>query len=258
MKPVIVKLSGGAIEDASVISDLMPALAELAAKQPIIMVHGGGKQVDAHFAHWQFPVEKKNGLRVSPVQHMPLITAVLAGQVNKQLLAAAKLAGLNAVGVSLADGDTAICTPHPDSALGAVGVVKPGTGKLIHAMLEQGFTPIVASIAIDEQAQLRNVNADDAAVCLATLTKASDLLLLSDVAGVRDANGKTHGSMSPALIQKEIDAGVIQGGMIAKVLAAMQAAEQLGKHVTIASYLQPDALRRYANGQDIGTHILAK
>ncbi|QGX38493.1 acetylglutamate kinase [Permianibacter aggregans] len=257
MNPVVVKLSGGAIEDPIVIANLMPALQELAAKQPLILVHGGGKQVDAHFAHWQYPVEKKNGLRVSPAEHMPLITAVLAGQVNKQLLSAAKVVGMNAVGVSLADGDSAVCSPHPDASLGAVGIVDPGKGKMMQALLGAGFVPIVASIALDQQSQLRNVNADDAAVCLAALTKAQDLLLLSDVSGVRDAEGKTHASMTKAQIQQEIANGVIQGGMIAKVMAAMQAAAQLGKHVTIASYLQPDAIRRYAHGQDIGTHILA-
>lgn len=256
MKTIVVKLSGGAIEDESVIADLMPALNTLAQTYALVLVHGGGKQVDAHFAHWNYPVNKKNGLRVSPVEHMPLITAVLAGQVNKQLLAASKRAGLNAVGLSLADGDSALCTPHPDTELGAVGEVKPGAGKLMASLINNGFIPIVASIAIDASGQLRNVNADDAAVCLARVVNAENVLLLSDVAGVRGADGKNYSTLNQQQIAQDIQAGVIQGGMIAKVNAALEAAAQLGKSITIASYLQPEALRRYANGQAIGTQIL--
>ena len=256
MRTVVVKLSGGAIEDESVIADLMPALHTLAQKYALVLVHGGGKQVDAHFAHWHYPVNKKNGLRVSPVEHMPLITAVLAGQVNKQLLAASKRAGLNSVGLSLADGDSALCTPHPDTELGAVGEVKPGAGKLIQSLICNGFIPIVASIAIDAAGQLRNVNADDAAVCLARVVNAENVLLLSDVAGVRGADGNNYSTLSKQQIAQDIKDGIIQGGMIAKVNAALEAAAQLGKSITIASYLQPEALRRYADGQAIGTQIL--
>ncbi len=255
MYPVVVKLSGAAVEDAKVIAALMQAVAELHGQQPVVLVHGGGKQVDQHLQQWQLPIVKKEGLRVSPPEHMPIISAVLAGQVNKALVAAAKQAGLNAVGLSLADGDIAICQPHPDVALGAVGTVKPGNATVLKDLLTTGALIIVSSIAVDASGQLRNINADDAAVCVASALNAEHLLLLSDVAGVRLANGSYAPSLNGAEIQQLIQDGTISGGMIAKVRAALDAAAALLKPVTIASFLQPGELRRLRSDAAFGTTV---
>lgn len=255
-KPVVIKLSGAAVEDAQVIAALMQAVAELHAQQPVVLVHGGGKQVDQHLNQWQLPIVKKDGLRVSPLEQMPIISAVLAGQVNKLLVAAAKQAGMNTVGLSLADGDTAVCSPHPDAALGAVGTVKPGPATVLKTLLGTGALIIVSSIAVDAGGQLRNINADDAAVCVASAVGAEHLLLLSDVAGVRLANGSYAPSLNAAQIQQLIADGTISGGMIAKVRAALDAAAALLKPVTIASFLQPGELRRLRSNASFGTTVL--
>ncbi|NQD37431.1 acetylglutamate kinase [Permianibacter sp. IMCC34836] len=254
-KPVVIKLSGAAVEDAGVIAALMQAVAELHSQQPVVLVHGGGKQVDQHLQQWQLPIVKKDGLRVSPAEQMPIISAVLAGQVNKLLVAAAKQGGLNAVGLSLADGDTAVCLPHADVELGAVGVVKPGQATVLKSLLKAGALVIVSSIAVDGEGQLRNINADDAAVCVASALDAEQLLLLSDVAGVRLANGSYAPSLNGAEIQQLIQDGTISGGMIAKVRAALDAAAALLRPVTIASFLQPGELRRLRSQASFGTTV---
>lgn len=255
IKPVVIKLSGAAVEDAKVIADLMQAMAELHLQQPVVLVHGGGKQVDQHLQQWQLPIVKKDGLRVSPPEQMPIITAVLAGQVNKTLVAAAKQAGLNAVGLSLADGDTAVCSPHPDAALGAVGTVKPGNAVVLKSLLNAGALVIVSSIAVDASGQLRNINADDAAVAIAAAVNADHLLLLSDVAGVRLADGSYATTLSATEIQQLIQDGTISGGMIAKVRAALDAAATLLKPVTIASFFDPTKLRRLRSDARFGTTV---
>ena len=255
INPVVIKLSGAAVEDAKVIADLMQAIAELHAQQPVVLVHGGGKQIDQHLKQWQMPVIKKDGLRVSPPEQMPIIAAVLAGQVNKTLVAAAKKAGLNAVGLSLADGDTASCTPHSDAELGAVGTVKAGAGIVLKSLLNAGALVIVSSIAVDASGQLRNVNADDAAVAIAAAVNAEQLLLLSDVAGVRLADGNYAPSLSAVEIDQLIQDGTISGGMIAKVRAALDAAATLLKPVTIASFFDPTKLRRLRSDASFGTTV---
>ena len=153
---------------------------------PVVLVHGGGCVVDDMLAQAGFTSEKKNGLRVTPNEQMPIISGALAGNVNKQIVATASQVGLNAVGLSLADGNMVSCTLNPNG-LGAVGIPKAQHSKLLDSLLKADFLPVVSSIGMlaanEQQAgELVNVNADDAAVVICQLLNAQ-LLLLTDVNG---------------------------------------------------------------------------
>lgn len=234
--PIVIKIGGNFfehLEDPS--NTLFLALAELQKKQePVILVHGGGEQVLNRFKALGIKSERKNGLRVTPDEHMPIITSVLAGELNKQLVANCTKHGVIGVGITLADGNLAECTEHPDN-IGAVGLPKAGKRDLLNALIAINNLPIIASIGKDSKGRLYNVNADHAAICIAQLLQAP-LYFFADVKGVLDANKQLIPSLSSNLSEKLIDENVITDGMVVKVQAAQYAAQQINQAVTIASW----------------------
>lgn len=133
-----------------------------------MIVHGGGYLVDELMAKLQLKSVKKDGLRVTPYDQIPIIAGALAGTANKMLQGQAIKDGINAVGLSLADGG--LChVEELDPELGAVGKATPGDSTLLQAILATGAMPIISSIGLTAQGQMMNVNADQAAVAVAVL-----------------------------------------------------------------------------------------
>ena len=172
---VVVKLSGKALGGVEELSKLFTAC----RGQKLVVVHGGGVEVDALFKALNLEVKKKNGLRVSPREQMPYISAALAGMCNKGLQALAIKNGLNALGMLASDGKT-ITVRQLSENLGMVGAVEPNDKKYLTLLLENGYTPIIASLAHDDNGDLYNVNADDAALAIARVLNAP-LYYISDV-----------------------------------------------------------------------------
>ena len=172
---VVVKLSGKALGGVEELSKLFTAC----RGQKLVVVHGGGVEVDALFKALNLEVKKKNGLRVSPREQMPYISAALAGMCNKGLQALAIKNGLNALGMLASDGKT-ITVRQLSKDLGMVGAVEPNDKKYLTLLLENGYTPIIASLAHDDNGDLYNVNADDAALAIARVLNAP-LYYISDV-----------------------------------------------------------------------------
>ena len=164
---VVVKLSGKALGGVEELSKLFTAC----RGQKLVVVHGGGVEVDALFKALNLEVKKKNGLRVSPREQMPYISAALAGMCNKSLQALAIKNGLNALGMLASDGKT-ITVRQLSEDLGMVGAVEPNDKKYLTLLLENGYTPIIASLAHDDNGDLYNVNADDAALAIARVLNA--------------------------------------------------------------------------------------
>lgn len=257
MNPLIIKLGGVLLDSDEALERLFTALVNYRQlhERPLVIVHGGGCLVDELMKKLALPVEKINGLRVTPADQIDIITGALAGTANKTLLAWAKKHGINGVGLSLGDGDSVTVT-QLDEALGHVGLAKPGSPKLIHTLLENGFLPIVSSIGVTKEGALMNVNADQAATALAA-TLGADLILLSDVSGILDGKGQRIAEMTAAKAEQLIEQGIITDGMIVKVNAALDAARTLGRPVDIASWRHADQLPSLFNGVAIGTRILA-
>jgi acetylglutamate kinase len=250
MNPLIIKLGGVLLDSEEALERLFTALVNYreAHQRPLIIVHGGGCVVDELMKQLNLPVQKKNGLRVTPAEQIDIITGALAGTANKTLLAWAKKHGISSVGLFLGDGDSVKVT-QLDAELGHVGLAQPGSPTLINTLLAGGYLPVVSSIGVTDEGQLMNVNADQAATALAA-TLGADLILLSDVSGILDGKGQR-------IAEQLIEQGIITDGMIVKVNAALDAARALGRPVDIASWRHAEQLPALFNGTPIGTRILA-
>ena len=254
--PLVIKLGGAALSCTQTLSQLFGAIAayQKLAQRQIAIVHGGGYLVDELMAKLQFETVKKNGLRVTPYEQIPVIAGALAGTANKLLQGQAIADGLNAVGLSLADGG--LCDVEElDPELGAVGKASPGNSTLLQALLNAGALPIISSIGLTEKGQMMNVNADQAAVAVAGALDAN-LVFLSDVTGVLDGKGHLIPILSDQEAQGLIEGKVITDGMIVKVRSAIEAAKDLGRVVEVASWRSPEKLTRLLSGERIGTQFL--
>jgi acetylglutamate kinase len=262
--PIVVKIGGSTLDDIAAMRPLWGALVGVARawKSGVVVVHGGGKAVDALLGRLGMGVERREGLRVTPPEQVEVIAGVLAGSVNKSLVGALQEAGARAVGLCLGDGGMVRCerltrVGGRDLDLGAVGRVTGGDGRLIGVLVGSGYLPVVSSIGLGRGGELVNVNADDAAAGLARVLGAARLVLVTDVAGVRDGSGRVLDRLTAAEAEAMIARGEITGGMIPKVRAAVDAARASGSAVVIVSAADPAGLARVAlGGTGGGTGIL--
>jgi acetylglutamate kinase len=251
-KPLVIKIGGAILEKKDALADLLKIIASL-KNQSVVLVHGGGCVVDEMLSQAGFTTEKKHGLRVTPKEQMPIIAGALAGSVNKAIVATAASLNMQAVGLSLIDGDMVSCSLS-DKDLGMVGEPSAHNSKLLDTLLKANFLPIVSSIGALANGELVNVNADDAAVAICKLLNA-ELLLLTDVNGVKDANGDYIDSLNKTQANSLIEEGIIAGGMTAKVNAALNAASQLRRSIAVASWQSPKQIINLINGDAVGTRI---
>ncbi|WP_158117083.1 acetylglutamate kinase [Vibrio cincinnatiensis] len=256
--PLVVKLGGAALSCAETLSKLFGAIAQYQkqAQRPIVIVHGGGYLVDELMEKLQLQTVKKEGLRVTPYDQIPVITGALAGTANKMLQGQAIKDGLNAVGLCLADGG--LChIEQLDPELGAVGLATPGNPAVVQALLKVGVVPIISSIGLTDDGEMMNVNADQAAVAVAGALDA-ELVLLSDVSGVLDGKGHVLASLDEQQADALIAGKVITDGMIVKVKAALGAANDLGRPIEVATWRYPEKLSKLFAGESIGTRFLPR
>jgi len=256
LKPLVIKLGGAALSSSDTLSKLFHAIQhyQYQAKRELVIVHGGGYLVDELMGKLQLKTVKKNGLRVTPYEQIPVIAGVLAGTANKRLQGEAIKNGLNATGLCLADGG--LChIEELDPELGAVGKASAGNATVVKAILATGSLPIISSIGLTPNGQMMNVNADQAAVAVASSLDA-ELVLLSDVSGVLDGKGHLLPNLDKKQAQDLIQCRVITDGMIVKVEAALDAANELGRPIEVATWRYPDKLSELFSGKSIGTQFL--
>ncbi len=250
---LVVKVGGAFMQSDSHALALLTTLKQLQQDYQLVLVHGGGAMVEELMQALNLKSEKIDGLRVTPDQHMPYITGALAGTANKQLCALAIKAGVNPVGLSLVDGN--MCHANiMRKELGAVGTVTAKDATLLKVLGQTDMLPIISSIGASDSGQLLNINADQAATVIAQLLDA-ELLLLSDVPGVLDASKTLINQLSSEQISQLVEQNVIRDGMVVKVEAALDAANSLGRNVTIASWKDPQKLLGLLQQQAVGTKI---
>jgi len=254
-QPLLIKLGGAVLENDQALANLFSALTEYLRKQqrPLLLVHGGGVIVEDLLNKMNIVSKKKEGLRITPFDQIPYVVGALAGTSNKLLMAKALQAGLSAVGLSLADGFSCKVT-QLDPELGAVGVCTANNPSLLNGLLAAGHLPVISSIGIGEDGRLYNVNADQAAIAICELVGA-ELVFLSDVDGVWDAQKQVIPELNGQLADTLIRDNVIQDGMAVKVKAALQAANQLG-YVMLASWKNPENLVSLLAGKAVGTKVV--
>ena len=235
---VVIKFGGHAMgEQASIeafASDIV-LLQQVGAKP--VVVHGGGPQIGSMLARLEMESNFIDGLRVTDQQTISIVEMVLAGAINKSLVASISAAGGVSVGISGKDGNLIIAkklnhrTKDTDSAienlvdLGYVGIPDKVDKQVLDALLGVNMIPVVAPLGLGADGQTYNINADTAAGSIASALNASRLLMLTDVDGVLDDTGKLIPRLSIAQARQLILNGVIKGGMIPKVETCIQAVQ---------------------------------
>jgi len=213
----VVKVSGHELDDPAWLSTFARGVA---SGPRTIVVHGGGKQINALSARLGLPVVKINGLRVTTPEVAEAVQMVLCGPVRSRLVAALRAAGLEAVGISGADGGL-LEARITDADLGRVGEVVRVAPALLESLIAGGFTPVVAPVCADQTGPL-NVNADEAATALALALAVKELLFISDVPGVL-VDGVPQASLVAREVEGRIAAGDVKDGMAVKLRCAVRA-----------------------------------
>lgn len=254
---MVVKLGGAVLDHAADRVALWRDLAEAAQRAPIVIVHGGGQAVDRLLARLGLSSHRHEGLRITPPEHMDIITGALAGQASVDLVRHLRSQGAPAVGLSLAGSGFVAQVSH-GGTLGLVGELVDGQAAPtpITALLEAGQLPVINSIGLSSAGEILNINADDAAVGVAQSLSAGRLVLLTDVPAVLDGSGAPIARLGQDEIEPLIASGVISGGMAAKCRAAALAARRANAPVTIASHGVAGVLPALVRGKTLGTTIL--
>ena len=256
---VLVKLGGTLLDDPASRTSLGIQIAAALQQASVVVVHGGGKQMTRFLAERGVESRFVGGLRVTTPEVVDAVLKVFAGSVNKQLVGAVRAAGAPAAGLSGIDGGLAVAEQmHPD--LGAVGRIVRADASILDALLNAGFLPVVACVAGGEPGTeaIFNVNADQMAVACAAAWKADRLLFLTDVPGVKGANGAVIPRLTPAAARELIRSGVATGGMQAKLESACAALAAGVGEVRIAPGTEPDILARLLRQEESGTALVAE
>jgi acetylglutamate kinase len=217
----VVKVGGNEVDDSQWTARLAAAVAS--SSGPIVLVHGGGKEVTEVQRTLGAEPEWREGLRVTTPEALRAVSMVLSGVVNKRLVGSLLSAGTQAVGFSGEDGGVLQAQPARGGQLGRTGeIVEVRTG-LIRTLLENGFTPVISPVSRGPDGFPLNVNADDAAAAIASALAAERFYLVSNVPGVLK-DGGTLPRVTTAELEVLIRDGVASGGMVPKLRAGMRAA----------------------------------
>ena len=238
----LVKFGGELLEKPRRLRRIAKTLAEYSSKTPIVVVHGGGREVDSEIEKLGIPKRVVDGLRVTDQSTLEVVLGVLAGRINARLVAAIGAAGGSAVGLTGADaGISRVRRARRYRAvdgsmidLGYVGVPDSNSKpRLIADLNQRGHIPVVASIGSDALGRLYNVNADTFAGDLAVRIRASRLLIAGTTAGVLDQSGRTIPTINEDVLMGLIEQKLAIGGMVAKLLACRVARAGGVKEVAI-------------------------
>ncbi len=228
----------------------------------LVVIHGGANVVTKWLSRQNIPTKFFRGERVTDEATLEMVTAVLGGLVNKELVAAINGLGGRAVGISGVDG-ALIQSKIRNKEMGYVGDIVKVNTSLLETLLEAGFVPVIAPVSLfavdkpDDAPPMLNLNGDTVAGEIAAAIGAERLIFLTNVAGVCDESGKLLHELSPDEAEALMDSGVASGGMIPKIKACLRALS--GTSATcIIDGKQPHALLREIEAPGGGTTIKGK
>jgi acetylglutamate kinase len=231
---IVVKFGGHAMVDQKLASQFARdmVMLKVCGLNPIV-VHGGGPQINKMLDKLAVKPEFRDGLRVTDDATMEVVEMVLAGSINKSIVASIQQAGGRAVGISGKDGNLLIAERYTKKKIdpvtgvettidfGQVGEPARINVEILHTIMKSDAIPVVAPVGIGYDGQTYNVNADTAAGAIASATGAKRLLLLTDVAGVLDKNKELISELKIGDVQQLVEEGTITGGMIPKIESAV-------------------------------------
>jgi acetylglutamate kinase len=254
---IVVKIGGSTLGSHDTTLEDLVAL-QSQGIQPIV-VHGGGKTISEWMERQGVRPRFVRGLRVTDEPSLDIVVGVLSGVVNKAIVASILALNGRAVGLSGVDGGM-LRAKVMEPELGLVGSVVEVDPRPARAVIEAGFMPVIAPVAVRSSeagahgGSLLNVNADTAAGEIALALGAERLVFLTDVAGVMDSSRR----VMPRLTQRQaaglMSSGVVAGGMVPKIGACLRALDEVGS-THIIDGREPHALREVLSGADLGTRV---
>jgi acetylglutamate kinase len=253
---IVVKIGGKAADREESLAALCDEMLALSKEQRFLLVHGGGAEVTALSKRLGIEPVFRDGIRQTTPQEMDIVDMVLGGKVNKRLVRLLRTRGLDAVGLSGADGGIVTGVPlgaKSGRAMNRTGEVASIDKRLLELLLDNGFLPVLSPVSMDQEGHGLNINADAAAFGLAAHLQADALVFFSDIPGIlRD--GSVLQALSAAEAKDLVTREVITGGMIPKVTASLDALERGVQKVIIGQYDQRGSLARMLEGKQ-GTRL---
>ncbi len=239
---VVVKFGGNAMGDAQAMAEFARdiVLMRQVGVNPVV-VHGGGPMINELLGRLDIQSHFINGKRVTDKATVDVVEMVLTGLVNKRIVQAIMAEGGRAVGLSGKDDSLLVCEPD-DPELGFVGRPDQVNVQVLRDLFSAGIIPVVAPVGTGHgRNETYNVNGDTAAGAIAGALRADRLLLLTDVAGVKNSAGEVVTSLTPREVQEMMASGAISGGMIPKTQTALAALEDGVRAVVILDGRVPNA-----------------
>lgn len=244
-KIVVIKYGGNAMLNEELKNAVMGDVALLSLIGiKVVLVHGGGPEINEMLGKIGKKSEWVDGLRVTDKETVDVVQMVLAGKVNKSLVALLGRLGCNAIGLCGADGHL-ITAKVKDERLGFVGEITDVNPAPILDLLEKGYVPVISTTACDSEGNIYNINADTAAAKIAAALKAESFISMTDIAGIlRDKDDPS--TLIPKIyvsdISQLVNEGVISGGMIPKIDCCGEAIRRGVKKVFILDGTVPHSL----------------
>ena len=258
---VVVKIGGAALDNPAVLRKCAHAMVELAGDgHQVAVIHGGGMELTRTMERLGKKSEFINGLRVTDAETRDMALMVLAGMVNKRLVSAIGAAGKPAIGLCGGDGGTVRARKKENNGcdLGYVGEICAVEPRWIQAIWGQGGIPVISSLAVGAVGEYYNVNADQMAAACAVACQASALIFLTDVAGVKDADGAVIRWLDLNQIATLVETSVVQGGMLPKLEACRHALSKGVGRVRILPAAEADVLPQFYFAKlQMGTEVRA-
>jgi acetylglutamate kinase len=252
MKTVLVKCGGSTLEELSM--DFFNSLQELKTQgYKIIIVHGGGPDINNMLEQLNVEVEYVNGLRKTNKETLKVVEMVLAGQTNRKLVQKLTKNGLKAIGINGSDAGLLKAEYVDKERLGYVGEITEVNSVFLQLLLEEDIIPVITPIAICNDGTKLNVNADYAAAAVANALHVEQCLFVTDVEGIM-INGALKKTIPVGEIDHYIENGDIYGGMIPKVVSAVSAIQKGIESVRIIAGKKSF----YLNQEWLGTKIIGK
>ena len=266
---IVVKFGGHAMVDATLSQQFARdmVMLKVCGLNPIV-VHGGGPQINRMLGKLAVKAEFREGLRVTDQETMDVVEMVLAGSINKSIVASIQQAGGRAVGISGKDGNLMIAErfvkrkTDPVSGttveidFGFVGEPVRVNTEILHTIMKCDAIPVIAPVGVGWEGETYNVNADTAAGAIATATQAKRLLLLTDVAGVLDKDRNMISELRIGDVAALVADGTITGGMIPKVESAVAVVESGVEGVIILDGRVPHSvLLELLTPHGVGTRV---
>lgn len=256
-RPIVIKIGGATLGSHDTTLEDIVQLQKHG--KSLVVVHGGGKIITDWLKKQGIETKFVRGERVTDKASLDVVTAVLAGLTNKEIVAAINTSGGRAVGISGVDGSL-IQGKIGDIEMGYVGVVVKVDAEPLETLLKAGYVPVVAPVSLHaydrapDAPQILNVNADLVAGEIAVAARAETLVFLTDVAGISDKSGKLLERLSAEEAEALIVSGVASGGMIPKIKACLKALA-VTPSTRIIDGRQPHALLNEIQGKGAGTTI---